>query len=103
MHRRLGRPSSEPLPVKVERDGTETPQRCQAHIQHDRLDEPAFLDPRGDELAETVAPEILVDGNGDKNRTGHGFIAVDGVRAGNSREGRYLDACSGVSNNHNHL
>jgi len=64
MNRRLGRPSSELLAIEVERDGAETPQCCQGHVQHDRLDEPALFYPRSDELAEAIAPEVLVDSDG---------------------------------------
>ena len=63
---RLSRPLPHCLPVIVERDGTETPQHCQAHVEHNRLDESAFLDPGRDEFAEAVAPYILVDCDGDE-------------------------------------
>lgn len=63
MHPRLRGPTSEPLTIEVEWDGTETPERCQTHVDHDWLDEATFHDPRGDELAKAVSPDILVDGD----------------------------------------
>lgn len=64
MHRRLGSPSPESLSIEVEWDGTETPQGCKCHVQHDGLDKPALFHPGGDELTEAVAPEILIYSNG---------------------------------------
>lgn len=103
MHRRLGRPTSELLPVEVERNRTKTPQRRQAHVQHNRPDEPLLHDPRRDEFAEAIPPEILVDRDGDKYRAGNRLVAIDGVGAGDGREGGDLDACRCVSNDDNDL
>lgn len=103
MDRRLGRPPSELLSIEVEWNRAKTPQRRQAHVQHDRLDEPLLHDPWRDELAEAISPEVLVDGDGDKDRAGHGLVAVDGVGAGDGGEGGDLDACCCISNDDNDL
>lgn len=64
MHRRVGRPPPKPLPKEIEGDCTQTPQRRQRHIQHDWFDKPTLLHPRRDELAEAIAPEVLVHSDG---------------------------------------
>lgn len=67
MHRRLGRPPAESLSIEIERNATETPQRRQGHVQHDRLDKATFLHPRSDKLAEAVTPQILINCDRDKD------------------------------------
>ena len=41
----------------------QTPHHRQRHIRHDRVDIPILDDPWSNELAESVAPNILVDCN----------------------------------------
>lgn len=103
MHPRLGRPPSELLSIKVAWDGKETPQRCQTHVQHDRFHKPALFDPRGDELAEAVSPDILIDGDGHENRTRDGLVAVDGVGADDGWESGNLNSSGRVADDDNHL
>lgn len=103
MHRGLGCPPSELLPIEVERNRAKTPQRRQTHVQHDRLDEPFLHDPGCDELAEAVSPDVLVHGDGDKDRAGHRLVAVDRIGTGDGREGGNLDTCCCVSDDDNDL
>lgn len=103
MDTRLGCPLPHRLPVIVERDGAEAPQHCQAHVEHDRLDESAFQDPRRDEFAEPVAPYILVDRDGDEEQARHWLVAIDGV---GGRDGGYshdLNPGARVSDDHDGL
>lgn len=79
MNARLSRPLPHRLPIIVERNRTETPQHRQAHIQHDRFDKTAFFAPRRDELAKSVAPDVLVHRDGDEQETCDRLIAIDGI------------------------
>lgn len=103
MYRGFGRPPSEPLSINVERNRTETPQGSQAHVQHDWLDIPALLNPRGDELAEAVPPQVLIDRDGNEDRACDGLVAVHGVGAGNGWQGSNLDSSRGIPDDHNDL
>ena len=97
MHAALATPLAASLSNKEEQDPEAAPQKDQAHVEHDRRDEPSADRPRGDELAEAVAPEVLVDGDGDEDRAGDGLVGVDGVGGGDGRDGGDLDARAGVA------
>lgn len=92
-------PFSERLADKVEENTERAPQKDERHVQHDGRDEAARNGPRRDELAEPVAPDVLVDGDGDENGAGDGFVAVNSIGGGDGRDGGDLDAGTGVANN----
>lgn len=79
MHGRVAGPSSERLSLVVEQDAEETPQQHQRAVCHDWWDKSSFFDPRGNELGEAVAPDVLVDGDGNEEGASDGFVRVYGV------------------------
>lgn len=85
MHRGIGSPPSEPLSVHVEGNRTETPERRQAHVQHDWFDVPTLLNPWGDKLAEAVSPQVLIDGDRNEDRACDGLVAVHRISACDGR------------------
>ena len=95
MYTILSTPAPHFLSPLQEQQTRRTEQERQAHVRHDRWQEPGLLDPRADELGETVAPEVLVDGDGDEDGTGDGFVAVDGVGADDGGDGSDLDSGAG--------
>ena len=103
MHRVLCRPAPEPLPLKPKKNPERTPQRRKTHVRHDRRDVAILLGPGRNELAEAVAPEILVDGDADEDAASCRFVAVDGVGGGNGGESGDLDTGAGPANDHNRL
>lgn len=75
----------------------------QSHIRHDWVDIPIFDDPRGDKLAEPVAPNILVDCDGHKDGAGDRLVRVHGVRRCNRGKSCDLNAQARVANSHDDL
>lgn len=100
---RLACPSPELLPVKVEWNSKQTPQSTQAHVQHNRLYKATLCNPWGDELAEPIAPQILINRNSDKDRAGNGLVAINSIRADDCWQGSNLYAGGSVSNYDNYL
>lgn len=94
---RLGRPFPAPLTPEVKGDAKQAPQCEEAHVQHNGREIAILLYPRRDELAKSVAPDVLVDGDGDKERAGYGLVAVDSVGTGNGGERRDLNPGSSVA------
>ena len=80
MHAGVPAPLPERLANKVEQDAKRAPQEDKRHVQHDGRDEAAGNGPWCDEFAKAVAPEVLVDSDGDEDGAGDGPVAVDGVR-----------------------
>ena len=72
-------PLSEGLSVIPENNTRQAPENNQAHIRHDRGDIAALDDPWSDELRETVAPDVLVDCDGDKDRACDRLVGIDRV------------------------
>ncbi len=60
------RPPSECLSLVPEKDSKQAPHRRQCHIGHNWRDVARLYDPRGDELAESITPQIFVHGDGDE-------------------------------------
>lgn len=97
------RPSPECLALVIEQDAEKAPEQNQGRIRHDWWNVSISDDPIGDELAESVSPNVLVDRNGDKQAAGDGLVAVNGIggnHAGNSCD---LDAGASVADDHDHL
>lgn len=95
MNFRLGRRLPASCTSEVERDSNQVLQCNQARVQHDGQGIAVALYPRHDELAKSVAPDVLVDGDCDKEGAGHGLVAVDSVGTGDSGERCDLNTGSG--------
>ncbi len=103
MHLIILSPLPECLSVEPEQDAKRAPQRGQAHVQHDRRDVAVRDDPWRYELAEAVAPQVLVDGDGDKYRARDRLVRVDGIGGSDTGDGGDLDARAGVANDDDDL
>lgn len=99
----IASPFAEGLALVIEQDAESAPKEDEGHVQHDGRNIAVGDDPGGDKLAETVAPQILVDGDGDENAAGHRFVAVDGVCRCNGGNRGDLDTCAGISDDDDHL
>ena len=97
MQVRVPGPLSERLSKEIKDDSTCTEQEYQTHVGHDRWDEASGDGPWCDELGETVAPDVLINGNGDHDRAGNRLIAVDGISGRNGRYGGDLNTRTGVA------
>ena len=97
MDGRISRQLPELLPPEIKWNSKEAPQDQQTHIHHNGLDKAGSLRPRRDELAEPIAPDVLVDSDRDEQHSRRGLITIDGVCGRNRREGSDLDTCCGVS------
>jgi hypothetical protein len=97
MHPIIPAPPAESLPIEVKQYPEKTPQRNQTHIRHNRRHKTRLVDPRRDELREAVAPDVFVDGDGDHERAGHGFVRVDRVGRGHGGKRGDLDPGAGVA------
>lgn len=103
MHTRVLGPAAHSLAIVIEDDSAGAPEEDQAHVQHDRGDISGRDDPGGDEFAEAVTPEVLVDRDGHKNATRDGLVRVDRVRGRDCRDRRHLDTRACISDDHNDL
>jgi hypothetical protein len=97
------RPSLERLAVEPEQDGKRAPQGRERHVEHDGRDVAGADDPGCDELAEAVAPQVLVDRDGDEDRARNGLVRVDGVGGRDAGDGGDLDAGAGVADDDDDL
>ena len=95
MNATLRRPLPKHLALPPEQHAKRTPQKDETHVRHDGRQIPARHDPRRDELAEAVAPHVLVDGDGDEDAARDGLVAVDGVGRGDGGQRGDLDAGAG--------
>lgn len=99
----IASPLAEGLALVIEQDAESAPEEDEGHVEHDGRHIAGGDDPGGDEFTEAVAPQILVDGDGDKNATGHRLVAVDGVRRCNGGDGGDLNSRAGISDDDDHL
>jgi hypothetical protein len=74
MNLRIPGPLTESFPVKPEHNAEQAPKESQGHIRHDGRNVSVCNDPWGDEFAETITPDVLVDGDGDEDASGHRLI-----------------------------
>ncbi len=79
MHLRVFCPLPEGFAKEPEDDTCQTEEQDQAHVCHDGRDITRFDDPRSDELRKAIAPYILIDCDGDEDRTCDRFVGVDGI------------------------
>ena len=103
MNCRVPCPLSARLAPKVEDHAEGAEKDRQAHVEHDGLHCSPARNPAVDELAETVSPDILVDGDCDEDGSCHWFVAVDGIGGDNGGNGRDLKSTQCVSNDDNNL
>ena len=96
-------PLSEGLALVVEQDAKGAPQKDEGHVQHYGRDIAVRDDPGRDELAEAIAPQVLVDGDGDEDAAGHGLVAVHGICRGDGWDGGDLDTGTCVSDDDDDL
>jgi len=96
-------PSPESLSLVVEQNTKQTPKRNERAVRHDGWDITIRNDPIGNELAESVAPDVLVDCDADKQAARYWLVRVDGVRAGHTRQGCDLDPRTGEADNNDCL
>lgn len=76
MYLRIAGPFPERLSIEPEQDPSRAPESGQTHVHHDGWDVSRSLNPRSNELRESIAPEILVDGDGDEQRASNRFVGI---------------------------
>lgn len=103
MHIRLCTPLPTLLSPEIKHNCKRTPQDMQTHIQHDWRNVPAHINPIGDELTETITPQILVDCDVHEERTGDGFVTIDSIGTSDGRKGSDLDTGTGVADDDDDL
>ena len=96
-------PLPELLTEKVEEDAKRAPQEDERHIQHDGRNKSVGDGPWGDELAETVAPDVLVDSDSNEDGASDRLVAVNCVGGGDGRDGGNLDSSASVAHNNDGL
>ena len=82
MHTAFRRPLPKHFTLPPKEYSKSTPQEDEAHIRHDRWQIAVRDDPWRHKLAETVAPYVLIDSNGDEDTTGNRLVAVNRIRRG---------------------
>ncbi len=92
-------PLPEGLAVEPKQNTERAPKKGQGHVGHDGWNVAIGNDPWGDELAEAIPPDVLVDGDGDEYASGHRLVGVNGIRRRNSGKRSDLDACTSISDN----
>lgn len=103
MHAGVSAPLPERLAAEVEQNTKGTPEEDKSHVEHDWRNETIFNGPWGDELAEAIAPNVLVHGDGNEDGTGNRLVAVNGVGRCDCGNGGNLDTSAGVSNDDDRL
>jgi hypothetical protein len=103
VHARLPTPLPESLPNKIKDNTKRAPQEDQAHIEHDGRYNACLDRPRRNELRKAVAPEILINGDGDEDGARDGLIAVNCVGGGDGGDAGDLDAGAGEANDYDDL
>ena len=103
MYLRISGPLSESLSIEPENNTSQAEEENQAHVGHNRRNITTLDNPRGDELRESVAPNILVDRNGDENGSCDWLVRIDRVSRRDGREGSDLDTSTSVTDDHNYL
>lgn len=103
MHTIPRRPLPKSLPIEVKEHATRAKRKSQTHVQHNRPNKTDLLCPRRDELAEAIAPDVLIDGNSDEDAAGDGLVRVNAIGAADGGDGGDLDAGAGIANYHDSL
>jgi len=103
MHLRISRPFPKRLAIKPENYPTQAPKSNQTHVRHNRRDKSILHRPRSNELGESIAPNVLVDSDGDENGPCDRFVGIDGICRGYSWEGGNLDSSASVADDYDDL
>lgn len=103
MDRIIPGPLPESLAHEIEQDTEGTPEEDERHVEHNGRNISVRNDPRGNELAESVAPQILVDGDGDEDTTGHRLVAVYRICRCDGWDCCDLNTRASVSNDYDNL
>ena len=103
MQGRVPRQPPQALAPEVEEDAKAAPEEDERHVQHDGRQETASNGPRRDEFRKSIAPDVLVDRDGDEDGAGDGLVAVDRVRGGDGGDGSDLDPGAGVADDDDDL
>ena len=103
MHAGVPAPLPEFLADKVEQDAKRAPQEDERHVQHDGRDEAIGNGPWGDELAEAVTPNVLVNSDGDEDGAGDRLVAVNCIGGGDGGDGGDLNTSAGIADDNNGL
>jgi len=74
MNFRVSGPLSECLAVKPKYNAKQAPKKGQGHVRHDRRNIAIGDDPWCDEFTETIAPDILIDRDGDEDASSHRLV-----------------------------
>lgn len=99
MHTRMRSPLPTLLSPEIKDDSKRAPQNYQTHIHHYGRQIAVLHGPLGDELAKAVPPEVLVDGDSDKDRASSWLVTINRICACYCWEGGDLYAGAGISNN----
>lgn len=103
MDRGVPRPAAKGFSLPPEQNPEQTPQGDQRHVGQNGRDVSVGQNPRRDELSKAVTPEVLVDGDGNKDGSGHRFVRINGVCGRNGWEGSHLDASAGEADDDDDL
>lgn len=95
MDLRVASPSAEGLSVLPEDDSAQAPQEYERAVRHDGRNVSRFDDPRRNEFGEAVTPDVLVDGNGNKEGASNWLVGVNSVGGHNRWDRGDLDAGCG--------
>jgi hypothetical protein len=74
MNLRVPGPLPEGLAIEPKYNAEQAPKEGQGHVRHDRRNVSICNDPWGDELAETITPDVLVDSYSDEDASGNRLI-----------------------------
>jgi len=103
MNLRVSGPLPEGLAIEPKYNSEQAPKEGKGHVRHNGWNISVCRNPWGDELAETITPDVLVDRDGDEDASSHRFIRVNCVCRRNSGQCSYLDACTSISNDNDGL
>lgn len=99
MHIRLGRPLPELFAKEIEENAKRTPKCGKTHVEHDGRDISILFDPRSDEFAKTVTPQILIHRDSHEDGASNWFVAVNSISTGDGRKRHDLNAGTCVADN----
>jgi hypothetical protein len=103
VHTRLCSPLPTLLSPEIKHNPKRTPQDMQTHIHHDWWKIPARINPVGNELTETITPQVLVDCDVHKERSRDRFVTINSIGASDGRKGSNLNTGTGVADDDNDL
>lgn len=96
-------PLSKAFPVEPEYHSTGTPKHSQCHVGHERRDVTYLFHPRRYKLRDTIAPQVLIDGHQDEDRSSGRLVRINSVGGSDRRKSGdlYTRACE--ADNYNSL